>query len=44
MGLNSNHAIAANEETPLLVDKSSIDAVIDAMTLDEKVDLLGGAG
>nr|WP_249316880.1 glycoside hydrolase family 3 C-terminal domain-containing protein [Bacillus sp. FJAT-50079] len=44
VGFNSNYSIAAKEEMPQLVDTSSIDAVIDAMTLDEKVDLLGGAG
>ena len=32
------------EQTPMLVDQASIPAVIRAMTLDEKVDLIGGAG
>jgi len=35
---------AAQEQTPILVDQASIPAVIQAMTLDEKVDLIGGAG
>src|SRR3954451_24800787 len=35
---------AVQEQTPLLVDQASIQAVIQAMTLDEKVDLIGGAG
>lgn len=32
------------EQTPMLVDQASIPAVIKAMTLDEKVNLIGGAG
>jgi beta-glucosidase len=35
---------AVQEQTPMLVDQASIPAVIRAMTLDEKVDLIGGAG
>lgn len=35
---------AVQEQTPILVDQSSIPAVIKAMTLDEKIDLIGGAG
>ncbi|MBT2733399.1 glycoside hydrolase family 3 C-terminal domain-containing protein [Bacillus sp. ISL-7] len=35
---------AAQEQIPMLVDQASIPAVIRAMTLDEKVDLIGGAG
>lgn len=31
-------------QTPILVDQASIPAVIRAMTLDEKIDLIGGAG
>ncbi len=35
---------AIQEQTPMLVDQASIPAVIQAMTLDEKVNLIGGAG
>src|SRR4051812_31672849 len=35
---------AIQEQTPMLVDLASIQAVIQAMTLEEKVDLIGGAG
>jgi len=41
---NSVQTGTAERETPMLVDQASIPAVIKAMTLDEKVDLIGGAG
>jgi len=41
---SSTQTGAVEEQTPMLVDQASIPAVIRAMTLDEKVDLIGGSG
>jgi beta-glucosidase len=40
----SSQSIVDQQQTPVLVDQASIPAVIKAMTLDEKVNLIGGAG
>ncbi|PLS05675.1 glycosyl hydrolase [Neobacillus cucumis] len=41
---SSGQTVASVEQTPILVDQASIPAVIQAMTLDEKINLIGGAG
>lgn len=41
---STQNAAIGQEQTPFLIDQASIPAVIKAMTLDEKVNLIGGAG
>lgn len=43
VGTANNGLQTAAEQTPVLADQASIPAVIEAMTLEEKVNLLGGA-